>query len=91
MSISNRSVNVKASTSDLEAQLESYQTSYGKLVHMPEHLVDDAQLEWLESGIELIEAELDRRDDADSDPAVQGARQAEQDADEGIEMGSYGS
>jgi hypothetical protein len=53
MSISNHSVDLDASTPDLEAQHKSYAASL--------EAADDDQAEWLESGMELIEAELDRR------------------------------
>lgn len=84
MSISAR-INVLDSTAKLEADRDAAL----KLLESDDIGPDFA--EYLEAEVELIEDELDRRDDADSDPAVQGARQAEQDADEGIEMWSYGS
>lgn len=67
MSISNHSVNVKASTADLATQLEGYEASYDRIMDLPDDQIDDAQLEWLESGIELIEAELGRREDEDNE------------------------
>ena len=82
MSISNHSVDVRASTEALEAQLASYEASYERMY--ADDSADEAQLEWLESGIELIEAELDRREDPypthDDTPSLQ---------DMGIEIGSY--
>ena len=40
---------------------------------------------------EACEEELERREDADSDPAYQAELQEAQDADAGLELGSYGS
>jgi len=87
MSITNRSVNVKDSTNDLVTQLEEYEQSYDCIMDLPDDQIDNSQLEWLESGIEQIEAELERRDDDpenyhDDTPSLQ---------DSGIELGSYAS
>jgi hypothetical protein len=68
MSISNHSVDVKASSEILAAQLESYEASLEALNEGD--LLSDANLdtaEWLESGIELIEDELGRREDEDNE------------------------
>ena len=65
MSISNHSVDVKAPTSELVKQLEDYEASYAEADTDPS--ADEAYMEWLESGIELIEAELGRREDEDED------------------------
>lgn len=91
MSITNGSVNVRATTEALEAQLAGYEESMASVMELPDDEIDDSFAEWLASGIELIEDELARREDDSNDPAAQGARQAEQDADEGIEMRSYAS
>jgi hypothetical protein len=68
MSISNHSVDVKASSADLAKQLEGYEASLEALNEgdlLSEANADTA--EWLESGIELIEAELGRREDEDNE------------------------
>lgn len=82
MSISNHNVNVKASTPELEAQWAEYRDA------LEAEGIDDAYAEWLESGMELIDDELGRREDygttighADS-PSLQ---------DRGINLGSYAS
>jgi hypothetical protein len=63
MSITNRSVDVKASSEALVTQLEGYEASLAAL-NMDE---EGDTAEWLESGIELIEAELDRREAEDNE------------------------
>lgn len=62
MSISNHSVDVKASSAVLAAQLEGYEAS---LEALPEG--DDDMAEWLESGIDLIQDELDKREHEDDE------------------------
>jgi hypothetical protein len=84
MSISNHSVNLKASTEDLEVQLNDYEASYTEADTDPN--ADEAYMEWLESGIELIEAELDRRT-----PSFGPAYDSPSLEDRGIELGSYAS
>lgn len=87
MSISNHSVNVKASTADLEAQLNEYEATLTELDNQGD-LQDDYELvEWLESGIELIEEELERRVSPD-EPVHEDSPSLQ---DRGIELGSYTS
>ena len=65
MSITNRSVNRKASTAELEVELADYEASLEESATDP--TADEAYVEWLESGIEIIEDELARRyDDMDT-------------------------
>lgn len=85
MSVSNHSVNVRASTEDLETLLNDYEASLEEAGTDP--AADEAYVEWLESGIELIEDELERRVSPDNEvhedtPSLQ---------DSGYELGSYAS
>lgn len=87
MSITNRSVNLKASTEDLQVELGDYEASYAEaLEYEGTDQFDDAHAEWLESGIELIEQELANREEGGDrhydSPSLQ---------DSGSELGSYGS
>ncbi len=67
MSITNRSVNRKASTADLNTLLSDYEGQLYAILGRPEDEIDGADVEWLESGIEGIEDELARRyDDMDT-------------------------
>ena len=84
MSISNHSVDVKASTEDLEVLLNDYEASLRESEDDP--TADDSYIEWLESGIELIEEELDRRT-----PSFGPAYDSPSLEDRGIELGSYAS
>lgn len=90
MSISNHSVDVTASTADLEGLLKSFEDSLEALNEgdlLSEANADTA--EWLESGIEIIEDELAKREDEEiihgpayNTPSLE---------DRGIELGSYAS
>lgn len=85
MSISNHSVNVRASTEDLETLLNDYEASLREADDDPN--ADEAHMEWLESGIELIEEELERRvspdyPEHDDTPSLE---------DRGLHLGSYAS
>jgi hypothetical protein len=87
MSISNHSVDVKASTADLESLLNEYEASYDRIMDLPDDQIDDAQLEWLESGIEIIEGELEKRVSPDY-PVDHDDDSLE---DRGLHLGSYAS
>lgn len=85
MSISNHSVDRRASTADLEAQLEGYEESLN-VAYTDGYTPDEAYAEWLESGIELIEAELAARTMEAELPAHDDSLD-----DRGLYLGSYAS
>ena len=67
MSITNRSIDVKASTADLNTLLSDYEGQLDAILGRPEDEIDGADVEWLESGIEIIEGELELRHEAEED------------------------
>lgn len=69
MSITNRSVDVTDSSADLAFQLGEYTASYEAMMRLPDAEIDDAHAEWLESGIEIIEDELAKREQEDNEGA----------------------
>jgi hypothetical protein len=85
MSISNHSVDVRASTADLETLLNDYEASLAEMDL--DSNPDEAHAEWLESGIEIIEDELEKRVSPDY-PVDHDDDSLE---DRGLHLGSYAS